>query len=67
MLLLQVSYLSPFLSLSDKQFKAHTHLNKAPAQFRALDYAEKNGYIRGIVKEIIHDSGRYVPIAPVSI
>ncbi|KAH8985824.1 60S ribosomal protein L2/L8 [Lactarius hatsudake] len=39
-------------------FKAHTHHNKAPAKFRALDYAERNGYIRGIVKEIIHDAGR---------
>ena len=42
------------------QFKAHTHHNKAPAQFRALDFAERNGYIRGIVKEIIHDAGRCV-------
>ena len=40
------------------QFKAHTHLNKAPAQLRPLDFAERNGYVRGIVKEIIHDSGR---------
>lgn len=41
-------------------FKSHTHLNKAPARLRALDFAEKNGYIRGIVKDIIHDSGRCV-------
>ena len=44
------------------QFKAHTHLNKNPAQLRALDFAERNGYVRGIVKEIIHDSGRCVSI-----
>ena len=44
----------------DLQFKAHTHHNKAPAQFRPLDFAERNGYIRGIVKEIIHDAGRCV-------
>lgn len=44
------------------QFKAHTHLNKNPARLRPLDFAERNGYIRGIVKEIIHDSGRCVPI-----
>jgi hypothetical protein len=25
-----------------------------------LDFAEKNGYIRGVVREIIHDSGRWV-------
>lgn len=42
------------------QFKSHTHHNKAPAQFRALDFAERNGYVKGIVKEIIHDSGRCV-------
>ncbi|THH04334.1 hypothetical protein EW146_g10203, partial [Bondarzewia mesenterica] len=46
-------------------FKAHTHLNKSPAQFRALDFAERNGYVRGIVKEIIHDSGRGAPLARV--
>ena len=42
------------------QFKAHTHQNKAPAQFRKLDYAERNGYVRGVVKDIIHDPGRFV-------
>ena len=47
------------LELSIFQFKAHTHLNKAPARLRPLDFAERNGYIRGIVKEIIHDAGRY--------
>lgn len=41
-------------------FRAHTHLNKAPAKLRPLDYAERNGYIRGVVKEIIHDAGRLV-------
>nr|VWO99347.1 ESX-5 secretion system protein EccC5 (ESX conserved component C5) (Type VII secretion system protein EccC5) (T7SS protein EccC5) [Ganoderma boninense] len=46
-------------------FKSHTHHNKAPAQFRALDFAERNGYIKGIVKEIIHDSGRGAPLARV--
>lgn len=44
--------------LPSYKFKAHTHLNKAPARFRALDFAERNGYIRGVVKEIIHDAGR---------
>lgn len=41
-------------------FKAHTHLNKNPAKLRPLDFAERNGYIRGVVKEIIHDAGRLV-------
>jgi large subunit ribosomal protein L8e len=40
------------------QFKSHTHHNKSPARLRNLDFAERNGYIRGIVKDIIHDAGR---------
>ena len=39
-------------------FKSHTHHNKAPARLRNIDFAEKNGYIRGVVKDIIHDAGR---------
>lgn len=35
--------------LADKS-PAHTRLNKAPAQFRTLDYAEAHGYIRGVIK-----------------
>ncbi|KAI5281266.1 60S ribosomal protein L2A [Ascosphaera aggregata] len=46
-------------------FTAHTRLNKAPAQFRTLDYAERHGYIRGVVKQIIHDAGRGAPLAQV--
>ncbi|OBZ71794.1 60S ribosomal protein L8 [Grifola frondosa] len=34
--------------------------NSAP-----LDFAERNGYVKGIVKEIIHDSGRGAPLARV--
>ena len=30
-----------------------------------MDYAEKHGYIRGLVKEIIHDPGRGAPLAKV--
>lgn len=48
-----------------EQFKSHTHHNKAPARLRNLDYAERNGYIRGIVKDIIHDAGRGAPLARV--
>lgn len=32
---------------------------------RPLDFAERNGYIRGIVKDIIHDTGRGAPLATV--
>lgn len=41
-------------------FTAHTKHNKAPAKLRPLDYAERNGYVRGLVKDIIHDAGRCV-------
>ncbi|KAL7821554.1 translation protein SH3-like domain-containing protein [Trichoderma aethiopicum] len=46
-------------------FTANTRLNKAPAKFRTLDYAERHGYVRGIVKDIIHDPGRGAPLAKV--
>ena len=36
-------------------FTAHTHKRVAPARLRKLDYIEKNGYIKGVVKQIIHD------------
>ncbi|KAG1845499.1 hypothetical protein DFJ58DRAFT_747423 [Suillus subalutaceus] len=45
-------------------FKAHTHNNKAPAKLRTFDFVERNGYVRGIVKEIIHHPGR-APLARV--
>jgi large subunit ribosomal protein L8e len=46
-------------------FTAHSCKRTAPAQFRKLDYIEKEGYIKGVVKEIIHDSGRGAPLARV--
>ncbi|KAL7751564.1 60S ribosomal protein L2 [Sorochytrium milnesiophthora] len=46
-------------------FKAHTKHRKGAAQHRQLDYAERNGYIKGLVREIIHDPGRGAPLAKV--
>ena len=46
-------------------FRAHTKHRKGAAELRALDYSERNGYIRGLVKEIIHDPGRGAPLAKV--
>jgi len=46
-------------------YKSHTHHRVAPAQFRTLDFSERNGYIRGVVKDIVHDSGRGAPLAKV--
>ncbi|KAE8735850.1 60S ribosomal protein L8 [Hibiscus syriacus] len=39
-------------------FKAHTHHRKGPARFRSLDFSERNGYLKGVVTEILHDPGR---------
>jgi large subunit ribosomal protein L8e len=46
-------------------FKSHTKHRKGPAKHRALDFAERHGYIKGIVKEIVHDPGRGAPLARV--
>jgi len=46
-------------------FRAHTRTRKGPTKLRTLDYAERQGYIRGIVKDIIHDPGRGAPMAKV--
>lgn len=46
-------------------FTSHTRLRQGPAKLRTLDYAERHGYIRGIVKQIVHDAGRGAPLAKV--
>ncbi|CDP20115.1 unnamed protein product [Coffea canephora] len=39
-------------------FKSHTHHRKSPTRFRSLNFGERNGYLKGVVTEIIHDPGR---------
>jgi large subunit ribosomal protein L8e len=46
-------------------FRSHTHHRKGPARFRSLDFGERNGYLRGVVTEVIHDPGRGAPLARV--
>jgi large subunit ribosomal protein L8e len=46
-------------------FTAHTRLRKGPVRLRKIDYAEKEGYVKGVVKAIVHESGRGAPIAKV--
>ncbi|GAB0496734.1 hypothetical protein MMPV_008050 [Pyropia vietnamensis] len=46
-------------------FKSHSHKRKGAAKLRVLDYAERNGYLKGTVREIIHDPGRGAPLAKV--
>jgi large subunit ribosomal protein L8e len=47
-------------------FVAHTKHRKGAPKLRHLDYAEKHGYIKGVVREIIHDPGRGAPLALVN-
>jgi len=44
-------------------FVAHTKKRKGAAKLRPMDYAERHGYIKGVVKEIVHDPGRGAPLA----
>ncbi|KDO30353.1 60S ribosomal protein L8 [Saprolegnia parasitica CBS 223.65] len=47
-------------------FRSHTKTRKGAAAFRVNDYVEREGYIKGVIKEIIHDPGRGAPLARVS-
>ncbi|KAI7693113.1 60S ribosomal protein L8 [Sarcoptes scabiei] len=46
-------------------FKSHNKHRKGAPKFRSIDFAERHGYIKGVVKEIIHDPGRGAPLAVV--
>jgi large subunit ribosomal protein L8e len=46
-------------------FRAVTKHRKGSAKLRVVDFAERHGYIKGLVKEIVHDSGRGAPLAKV--
>jgi large subunit ribosomal protein L8e len=46
-------------------FKAVTKHRKGAAKLRTLDFTERHGYIKGIIREILHDPGRGAPLARV--
>jgi len=46
-------------------FKSHTKHRVGCAKLRPLDFSERHGYIKGVVKAIIHDPGRGAPLAKV--
>ena len=46
-------------------WKSHTSHRKGAPKFRPLDYGEKHGYMKGVVRSIIHDPGRGAPLATV--
>eukprot|EP00158_Paraphelidium_tribonemae_P001227 Partr_v1_DN24130_c0_g1_i1_m71173 putative Ribosomal protein len=46
-------------------FKSHSKHRQGAAKLRTLDYSERHGYVKGLVKEVIHDPGRGAPLARV--
>jgi len=46
-------------------FKSHNKHRKGAPKFRPIDFAERHGYIKGVIREIIHDPGRGAPLAQV--
>merc|ERR1711924_456384 len=43
-------------------FRSHNKNRKGAAKLRVLDYGERYGFVKGVVKEIIHDPGRGAPL-----
>jgi len=46
-------------------FTAHTCGRKGAVSLKKLDFAEKHGYVKGVVREILHDPGRGAPVAKI--
>merc|ERR1712098_270649 len=46
-------------------FKSHVRTRKGAAKLRVLDFGERIGFVKGVVKDIIHDPGRGAPLAAV--
>jgi ribosomal protein L2 len=44
-------------------YRAHTTGRKGPVAFKRQDYSERHGYVKGVVREILHDPGRGAPVA----
>lgn len=46
-------------------YTANTTGRKGAVGFKRNDYAERHGYVKGVVKAIVHDSGRGAPVAQI--
>jgi large subunit ribosomal protein L8e len=46
-------------------FGAKTRLRNKPVKLRAVDYIERAGYIKGLIKKIEHEPGRGAPVCEV--
>ena len=44
-------------------FTSHTKRRIGAVKMHALDYAEREGYVKGVVKNIVHEAGRGAPVA----
>jgi hypothetical protein len=42
-------------------FRAHTHHRKGAAKFRPVDAAERSSQVTGVVKQLLHDPGYWIP------
>merc|ERR1712127_1058728 len=47
-------------------FKSHTRTRKGAAKLRVLDFGERVGFVKGVVKDIVHDPGRGAPLAQIN-
>merc|ERR1712167_464092 len=47
-------------------FRSHNKNRKGAAKLRVLDFGERIGFVKGVVKDIIHDPGRGAPLAQVN-
>ena len=47
-------------------YQVHGHKRLGPAKLRILDYAERHGFMRGVVKSIVHEAGRGAALARAS-
>lgn len=45
--------------------RTSTTCRHGPAQLRKLDFAEREGYLRGVVTDVLHDPGRGAPVMKV--
>merc|ERR1711981_570820 len=46
-------------------FTSRSNTRRGAAKMRSLDFAERNGFVKGLVKDIVHDPGRGAPLAKV--
>ena len=46
-------------------YKSRITHRKGAAEFRILDCGKRKGFLRGLIKDIVHDAGRRAPLLKV--